>query len=450
MRGGTDTIAAIATPPGRGAVGILRLSGPAALEIAQRLCGKLPPARQAALRHFTDSAGEVIDQGLVLSFPAPHSYTGEDVVELQGHGGPVVMDLLLKAACDCGARPARAGEFSERAFLNDRLDLAQAEAVADLIDAASAQAARAAQRSLAGELSRRVQALAEELTQLRVFVEAALDFSDEDIDWLADESLRGRLDALIAGLERLLRDSAQGRRLREGLVVALSGRPNAGKSTLLNRLAGVEAAIVTDIAGTTRDVLRENIVLDGLPLIVVDTAGLRDSDDPVEREGIRRAWQALQQAELALYLVDDREGLTEQDRELLARFPPGLTRLIVRNKCDLSGQPPDEFTDAEGRQLRLSAASGAGIDRLCEALRAHAGLEGADAGLFSARTRHLEALRRALDSARAARSRLASAQTPELVAEDLRLAQDALGDITGRLSSDDLLGRIFGAFCIGK
>lgn len=445
-----DTIAAIATPPGRGAVGIVRLSGPRALFIAEKICASLPAPRTAALRSFHDAQGRILDQGLALVFAKPNSYTGEDVVELQGHGGPVVMDLLLRAACEFGARSARPGEFSERAFLNGRLDLAQAEAVADLIDAASAQAARAAQRSLEGELSRRVRAVVEELTQLRMFVEGALDFSDEDVNWLADGQLRTRLDELLKNLRQLLRDCAQGRRLREGLIITLSGQPNVGKSTLLNRLAGAEAAIVTDIAGTTRDVLRENILLAGIPVTVVDTAGLRDSDDPVEREGIRRAWQALEQAELALFLVDDSTGLTTQDQALLEKFPANLQKFIVRNKCDLSGHAAAVFTEKDMTHVRLSASLGIGLELLIEQITHAAGLAASGEGLFSARTRHVDALQRALAFTRDAQQRLLESATPELAAEELRLAQQALSEITGAFSSDDLLGRIFSAFCIGK
>ena len=464
----TDTIAAIATAPGRGAVGIVRLSGPDAFAIAARLAGPNPPPRQAALRSFRDASGEALDQGLVLLFPAPHSYTGEDVAELQGHGGPVVLDALVRAACALGARPARPGEFSERAFLTGRLDLAQAEAVADLISAATTQAARAAQRSLQGEFSRRIEARVAQLTQLRVHVEGALDFSDEDVDWLADAALRDGLDRLITDLQALLAQAAQGRRLREGLIVALAGQPNVGKSTLLNRLAGVEAAIVTDIAGTTRDVLRENIDLDGLPLTLVDMAGLRDTHDPVEQEGVRRAWQALAHAELVLFLVDDRAGVTAADRSLLARLPEGAEVLILRNKCDLSGNPPSVFgldpvgaappTEALGgghgrdklAELRLSAHDGAGLDLLRAEIRRAAGLSGAGESLFSARTRHVDALRRALAGAQDARLRLQEGAGAELAAEELRLAQQALSEITGAFTPEDLLGMIFGQFCIGK
>lgn len=450
----TDTIAAVATAPGRGAVGIVRLSGPRAFAITDQLAGPLPAPRHAALRTFHDAARTPLDQGLVLLFPGPESYTGEDVAELQGHGSPVVLEALVRAACALGARPARPGEFSERAFLNDRLDLAQAEAVADLIGAATEQAARAAQRSLQGEFSRRIEALLETLTQLRMHVEGALDFSDEDVDWLADAALHERLAALLAQLHELLQAASQGRRLREGMVVALAGAPNVGKSTLMNRLAGTETAIVTEIAGTTRDVLRENISLDGLPLTLVDTAGLRESEDPVEKEGIRRAWQALAQAELVLFLVDDRTGVTDADRALLARLPENAETLIVRNKCDLSARKPAVVGAAHGRdrnvELRLSAQTGTGLDTLKTEIRRVAGLTGTGESLFSARTRHVDALRRALACTQDAEPRLREGANAELAAEELRLAQQALSEITGVFTPDDLLGRIFGEFCIGK
>lgn len=445
-----DTIAAVATPPGRGAVGMVRISGPRAFEITRELCGTLPAPRTAGLRHFRDASGSILDQGLVLCFPGPQSFTGEDVVELQGHGGPVVLDLVLRAACAAGARQARPGEFSERAFLNNRLDLAQAEAIADLINAASADAARAATRSLDGELSRRVQALADEVTALRVFVEGALDFSDEDVNWLADDSLRARLAALDVHLQELLAQTARGRRLRDGLVVTLTGRPNVGKSTLLNALAGTDIAIVTPVAGTTRDVLRENLDLDGLPVTIVDTAGLRSSDDPIEQEGVRRAHRALQQAELALFLLDDRDGLAAEDTALLAELPATLPVLRVHNKIDLSGAAPERYQRDGHVHLRLSAATGAGLELLHEELRRIAGLDAPRESLFSARSRHVDALLRTAAFVRDAGQRLREGVLPELAAEELRLAQDALGEITGRVRSDDLLGHIFASFCIGK
>lgn len=451
-RAAADTIAAIATPSGRGAVGMVRVSGPRAPAIATALAGKVPEPRQAALRTFRDAAGEQIDQGLLLYFPAPHSYTGEDVVELQGHGGPLVLSLLLHAACVAGARPARPGEFSERAFLNGRLDLAQAEAVADLIDASSRSAARAALHSLQGGFSRRVETLLEELVQVRADLEAALDFADEDVPWITPQTLHDRTAGLVEIAEELIREAAQGRRLREGMVVAIAGQPNVGKSTLLNQLAGAEAAIVSPHAGTTRDLLREHIVVDGLPLTVIDTAGLRDSADPVEQEGVRRAWAALEKAELILFLADDRHGVTAEDAALLSRLPPDIEVLLLLNKCDLSGRAPGREVDAQQRvQLRLSAAAGSGLDLLAAEIKRAAGLgAGGNEGLFIARARHLEALRQALASLRLARAHGARNASPELIAEELRLAQAALDEITGRFSSEDLLGRIFSTFCIGK
>ena len=445
-----DTIAAVATATGRGAVGIVRLSGPKALLIAEKITGSLAPARLSALREFRDENGILIDQGLLICFPAPHSYTGEDVVELQGHGGPVVMDLLLQAACALGARPARPGEFSERAFLNDRLDLAQAEAVADLIDASSRAAVLAANRSLDGEFSRRCVALADAMMDLRVFVESALDFSDEDIDWLSDAQLQQRLQQTQKDLEALLAAAAQGRRLRDGMVLAIVGRPNVGKSTLLNRLAGTDAAIVSDVPGTTRDVLRENLLIDGLPLTVIDTAGLRDTDDFIEAEGIRRAWLALEKAEVTLFVIDDCEGITEQDRTLMARLPHGVQALLIFNKCDLSGRLPQRF-ELEGlNAIRLSAAVDHGMNLLRDAIREVAGLSIALEGVFSARTRHIDALRQAQSSLMAARAHLGISGSAELAAEDLRCAQLALGEITGRVTTEDLLGAVFSRFCIGK
>lgn len=447
---GADTIAAVATAPGRGAVGILRLSGPQAFTVATSLCGTLPPPRQAALRVFRDELGQRCDQGLVLCFAAPHSYTGEDVVELQGHGGTAVLDLLLRSACAHGARIARPGEFSERAFLNDKLDLAQAEAVADLIDAHSRAAVLAANRSLEGEFSRRIGTLAAQLLDLRVFVEGALDFSDEDIDWLSEPQLAESMELASTALDLLLSRAGQGRRLREGMVIAIAGRPNVGKSTLLNRLAGSDAAIVSDVPGTTRDTLREHLVLDGLPLTVIDTAGLRQTDDPVEAEGVRRAWLTLEQAELILFIADDRSGLTSEDLALLAQLPPASEVLRVFNKCDLSGNPDGIVENSEHRALRISAAQGAGLDALCRELHAAAGLLDAGEGLFSARARHLDALQQTRLHLHDARIRLYARQAVELAAEDLRLAHDALGTITGRVDSEHLLGAVFSRFCIGK
>jgi tRNA modification GTPase len=447
-----DTIAAIATPPGRGAVGMVRISGPLTPRICQALAGDLPPPRRAVLRSFRDSSGQPVDQGLLLYFPSPRSYTGEDVLELHGHGGPVVLGLLLQAACAAGARPARPGEFSERAFLNGCIDLAQAEAVADLIDASSRSAARAALHSLQGEFSRRVQGLLDELIAVRADLEAALDFADEEVPWITPQTLHERIAGLVEITEDLSREAAHGRRLREGMTVAIAGRPNVGKSTLLNRLAGAEAAIVSPHAGTTRDLLREHITIDGLPLTVIDTAGLRDSDDPVEREGVRRAWSVLEKAELILFLAEDPQGLTAADIELLAKLPQDIETLLLLNKCDLSARLPQRGQDEQGRiSLRLSAAAGQGFDLLKAEIKRAAGFTSAGAeGLFTARARHLEALHQAKASLRLARAHAARNESPELIAEELRLSQQALDEITGRFSSEDLLGRIFASFCIGK
>lgn len=450
-RATADTIVAIATAPGRGAVGIVRLSGPRAIDMVRAICrAELPASRVAALRSFHDERGQQLDRGLTLIFPAPNSYTGEDVVELQAHGGPVVLDLILRAACGQGARLAHPGEFSERAFLNDRLDLVQAEAVADLIDASSRAAVLSANRSLEGEFSRRVNSLAESLLDLRVFVEGALDFSDEDIDWLSDASLSTKLREAREQLAELLNAAAQGRRLREGMIIAIAGRPNVGKSTLLNRLAGTEAAIVSELPGTTRDLLREHLLIDDLAVTVVDTAGLRETGDVIEREGIRRTWLALEQAELALYLTDDREGLTADDRGALSKLPEHARPLIVFNKCDLSGRSPTAG-EQDGRAfVRLSAATGDGLDLLRGSILEAAGLGAQTEGLFSARRRHLDALGRTRAHLETAAERLAARSAAELAAEELRRAHQALGEITGQTSSEDLLGAVFARFCIGK
>lgn len=452
-----DTIAAVATPLGRGAVGILRLSGPLALSIARQMCAKgagaaaeLPPPRVASLRPLRDAGGEILDRGLVLVFPAPNSFTGEDVVEFQSHGGPVLLDLLMQTACRLGARAARPGEFSERAFLNDRLDLAQAEGIADLIDASSRAAVVAARRSLDGEFSERVNRLAADLLDLRVMVEGALDFSDEDIDWQPDSGLAERLSTCEQRLEHLLSAASQGRRLREGITIAIAGPPNVGKSSLLNRLAGVDAAIVSDTPGTTRDLLREHLVLEGLPVTVIDTAGLRQTSDSVEREGIRRAWQTLESADFVLYVADDREGVTAIDVELLHQFPKEITYLILLNKSDLSGRAAQRGACPQGPWVRLSTATGAGMDLLRTAIHELAGFTDQADGQFSARARHLDALRQTQRNLKAAAELLRHPRNAELVAEDLRLAHDALGEITGRIDSEALLGAVFSRFCIGK
>ncbi|MET1079561.1 MAG: tRNA uridine-5-carboxymethylaminomethyl(34) synthesis GTPase MnmE [Pseudomonas sp.] len=450
-----DTIAAVATAQGRGGVGIVRVSGPLASSIALAVSGRHLTPRYAHYGPFSDAHGQVLDQGLALYFPGPHSFTGEDVLELQGHGGPVVLDLLLKACLAFGARLARPGEFSERAFLNDKLDLAQAEAIADLIEASSEQAARNALRSLQGEFSRRVHGLTERLISLRIYVEAAIDFPEEEIDFLADGHVLGLLDSVRADLAGVQREAGQGALLREGMTVVIAGRPNAGKSSLLNALAGREAAIVTDVAGTTRDVLREHIHLDGMPLHVVDTAGLRDTQDQVERIGVARALEAIAQADRILLVVDATAPEAEDPFALWPEFldqrPDPAKVTLIRNKVDLSGEAVGLDSCADGHvTLALSAKSSAGLELLRDHLKACMGYEQTAESGFSARRRHLEALRQAGAFLEHGHAQLTLAGAGELLAEDLRLAQQALGEITGAFSSDDLLGRIFSSFCIGK
>jgi len=449
----TDTIVAIASPPGRGAVGIVRVSGPDVPRIAAAVLGDLPAPRRAVLAAFRDASAQSLDRGLALYFPAPHSFTGEHVLELQGHGGAVVLDALVRRLLELGCRSAAPGEFSQRAYLNGKIDIAQAEAVADLIDAGSVAAARAAVRSLQGEFSARIHALQSELTELRVHVEAAIDFPDEEIPFIEDRETAKRLAHLLATFDSLQAAAQRGTRLVEGLTVVIAGKPNAGKSSLLNRLAGDAVAIVTDIPGTTRDLLRHQVLEDGIPLHLVDTAGLRTAGDAVEAEGIRRARAAMAHADRVLYLVDaaapeptDIEALAEQ----IARLAPGVPFTLVFNKIDLAGARAKPELDARPPRIYLSAKTGAGVDLLRAHLRACAGDFSVDAGGFSARRRHLDALARAraqLDQAEAA---LRATGAAELVAEDLRLAQRALGEITGEFSSEDLLGEIFGSFCIGK
>ena len=442
----TDTIAAVATPMGRGGVAVVRVSGPLAADIGSALLGDLPTPRRAAYRRFLAADGAILDDGIALYFPGPRSFTGEDVLELQGHGGNVVVDMLLRRVLELGARLARPGEFSERAFLNDKLDLAQAEAIADLIDAGSEAAARSAQRSLQGDFSNAVNELLDGLIGLRTYVEAALDFPDEEIDFLADAAVATRLDTLRHQLDAIRARARQGALLRDGLNLVIVGQPNAGKSTLLNRLAGYDAAIVTDIPGTTRDVLRERISLDGLPLHVIDTAGLRESADPVEQEGIRRAWREIEQADLILLLLDGSRGTTAEDDAILARLPERLPVLRVHNKIDLT----NVAFGAHDGELFISARSGAGVDALIGHLKQVVGYRDTTDDIFIARRRHLNALARTEAHVLAAEEHLRITRAGELMAEELRLAQEALGEITGKFSSDDLLGEIFSSFCIGK
>lgn len=445
-----ETIAAVATPAGVGGIGIVRVSGPAVEAIAEMLLGTLPAPRQAAFRHFRAADGTAIDEGLALFFPGPRSFTGEDVLELHGHGGPVVLDLLLARVLALGARPARPGEFSERAFLNDKLDLAQAEAVADLIEAGTAAAARAAMGSLQGVFSARVEALVEALIRLRMYVEAAIDFPEEEIDFLADSQVSSQLQQVGENLRELQTAAGQGQLLRDGMTVVIAGRPNAGKSSLLNQLSGRDSAIVTEIAGTTRDVLRERIQIDGMPLHVIDTAGLRDSPEPIEREGVRRAWAEIEIADRVLLVVDEQVGISAEDRRIRERLPQSLPVTLIRNKIDLSGTAPAESAGEEGTEITLSAKTGAGIDLLRSHLKQAMGYQSGGEGLFTARRRHLDALARAAVHLEEARHQLEDYRAGELMAEELRLAQQALGEITGEFTSDDLLGRIFSSFCIGK
>lgn len=448
-----DTIAALATPPGRGGVGIIRVSGPLCATIAEAVVGHCPSPR---LAHYGPFRGEetVLDEGIALFFPGPHSFTGEDVLELQGHGGPVIMDLLLGRCLELGARPARPGEFSERAFLNDKLDLAQAEAIADLIDASSRAAAENALRSLQGDFSRRVEGLVERLIELRIYVEAAIDFPEEEIDFLGDGRVAEMLTGVKEELAAVRAAAGQGALMREGMSVVIAGRPNAGKSSLLNALTEQETAIVTDIAGTTRDVLREHIHIDGMPLHIIDTAGLRDTPDAVEQIGVARAWAEIEKADRVLLLVDaattDATDPMAIWPEFVARLPDPARLTLVRNKIDASQETPGLDLSTTTPIVRLSAKTTQGVDNLKAHLKAVMGFTGTAEGRFSARRRHLDALDRAERALLNGEAQLSGFGAGELLAEDLRDAQQALGEITGEFSADDLLGEIFGSFCIGK
>lgn len=450
-----ETIVAQATPPGRGGVGILRVSGNQAKAVAQAILGKIPKARYAEYLAFLNEDGSVLDQGIALFFPNPNSFTGEDVLELQGHGGPVILDLLLKRILTIPhVRIARPGEFSEQAFLNDKLDLAQAEAIADLIDASSEQAAKSAMSSLQGVFSNKVNNLVSQLINLRIFVEAAIDFPEEEIDFLSDGKIEGQLNEVISQLDDVRKEAKQGSLLREGMKVVIAGRPNAGKSSLLNALAGREAAIVTDIAGTTRDVLREHIHIDGMPLHIIDTAGLREATDEVERIGIARAWTEIEQADRVLFMVD---GTTTDETnphnlwpEFMQRLPANVPVTVVRNKADLTGEELGYSEVNSYSLIRLSARTGQGVELLREHLKETMGFSTTAEGGFLARRRHLQALENAAKHLAQGKEQLVIYHAGELLAEELRLAQEALGEITGTFTSDDLLGKIFGSFCIGK
>ena len=452
-----DTIVAVASAAGRGAVGVIRVSGPRVPQIAADILGGLPTPRRARFSSFLDAQGGSVDQGLALYFPAPASYTGEHVLELQGHGGALVVDMVLKRLLELGCRMARPGEFSERAFLNGKIDIAQAEAIADLIDAGTTAAARAAVRSLQGEFSARVDDLKTRITELRAYVEAAIDFPDEEIDFLSDKALGERLAAVFAAFDSITMAARQGALLREGLNVVIAGKPNAGKSSLLNRLAGDEIAIVTDVPGTTRDVLRQQVHLDGLPLNLADTAGLRAVADVVEAEGVRRARSEIARADRVLYVVDAGIAGDEDAAQNpapwaaeLEQLPAGIPVTLVFNKIDLIGAQARLDDTADPPKVFLSARTGSGLDLLRSHLKAAAGYGDMELGAFSARRRHLDALNRARQHAQAAADTLSNSRAFELFAEDLRLAQHALGEITGEFTSEDLLGEIFGSFCIGK
>ena len=443
MASDTDTIVAAATPPGRGGIGIVRVSGKQTERIARALLGSLPEPRTATYRSFRDAHGSPMDAGIALYYPAPASFTGESVLELQGHGGPMLVSLIVDAVVALGGRKARPGEFSQRAFLNDKLDLAQAEAIVDVIDSGTAQAARAAMRSLTGSFSRAVNDLAAQVKALRIHVEAAIDFPEEEIDFLSDMKLKARLEDCAAAFETLTVRTEQGRVLRDGYQVVIVGKPNAGKSSLLNLLSGQEAAIVTEVAGTTRDILREQIDIDGLAVELVDTAGLRDDPGRIEAEGIRRARQAIENADAVLWIQD----ASEPDHGAIAEaLPADIPVIVVRNKIDLVGEAPGKTGDV----VCLSAITGAGVDALRRRIRLLAGYEDQGDGAFTARRRHLDALGKAQAHYRQGLQALEEARAGELLAEELRLSHAALGEITGATSSDDLLGAIFSEFCIGK
>jgi tRNA modification GTPase len=446
-----DTIVAAATPPGRGGIGIVRISGAMAPEIGAVMLGELPTPRRATFSRFLDSRHEPMDAGMALFFPAPHSYTGEHVLELQGHGGALVLETIVARAVELGARRAQPGEFTQRAFLNNKLDLAQAEAIADLIDAGSREGARAAMRSLQGEFSTMVRGLTDAVIELRTYVEAAIDFPEEEIDFLADRQLAGRFQTIQEHFDGVQQCARQGRLLREGMTVVIAGRPNAGKSSLLNRLAGYDVAIVTPIPGTTRDVVRERIDIDGMPLHVLDTAGLRQAGDLVEEEGIRRAHIEMRRADRVLFVIDAvKDPLARAFAEERERLPPDVPVTLVFNKCDLTSGTPLSDTYSGPPRVNISALTGKGVQELRAHLKLSMGFQTLDSGTVSARQRHLDSLAHARRSVNDAARLLTERRAGELVAEELRVAQQSLNEITGEFTSDDLLGHIFSSFCIGK
>ncbi len=450
----TDTIVAQATAPGRAGIGILRISGANVSAIAQHILGHLPQVRMAQYLPFHDENKQILDQGIALFFQGPNSFTGEDILELQGHGGPVVLDLLLQAILHTGlARLAKPGEFSERAFLNDKIDLVQAEAIADLIESSSAQAARLAMQSLRGDFSKQIQQLIDALISLRVYIEAAIDFPEEEIDFLNDGKIQTDLEAIQAQLINIQKKAQQGALMREGMTVVIAGRPNAGKSSLLNRLSGHERAIVTDVAGTTRDTLTEHIHLDGMPLHIIDTAGLRETNDVIEKIGVARAWQAIEKADRVLLVVDSSTAQYTDPMQIWPAFtnqlPTHIGLTIVHNKIDL--RPiATHHTATTYPVIQISAKTGQGIAQLTEHLKTCMGYQPTGEGQLMARRRHLDALAKAGQHLQLAWHQLTDYHAGELVAEELRLAADELGKITGKMSADDLLGEIFSSFCIGK
>jgi tRNA modification GTPase len=442
-----DTIAAIATAPGSGGIGVVRVSGPASQAIAIGVLGHCPPPRHAAYLAFKEADGTLIDRGIAIYYAAPHSYTGEEVLELQAHGGPALMQLLLQRCLSLGARQAAPGEFTRRAYLNDKLDLAQAEAVADVISAATAEAARSAVRSLAGEFSQRIHKLRDRLIDLRLFVEACLDFPEEDIDFITQGGVSGKLALIVAELQSVFAGAKQGNLLREGIQVVLVGQPNVGKSSLMNQLAGEEVAIVTSVAGTTRDTIKSAIQINGVPLHIIDTAGLRETSDEVEKHGIARTWRALENAHAALLLVDVTHGITETEKSILTQLRADLPKLWIHNKIDLTQERPSCVTREGEKHIYLSARTGEGMELLRQELLSIAGWQPGGEGVFMARARHLEALQAVAENLERSGGLLGQ---PELLAEELRLAQESLNTITGEFTSDDLLGEIFSRFCIGK
>ena len=455
MPSNTDTIVAQATAPGRGGVGIVRVSGPLAKVVANAILTTCPAPRQASYLPFFDSHNIQIDQGIALFFPNPHSFTGEDVLELQGHGGQVVMQMLIDSCLHIkGVRLARPGEFSEQAFLNNKLDLTQAEAIADLIDATSKQAAKSALKSLKGKFSDLIHELVDHVIHLRMYVEAAIDFPEEEIDFLSDGKIQGDLAKIITQLNSIKIQAQQGSLLRDGMSVVIVGRPNAGKSSLLNALSGKESAIVTDIAGTTRDVLKEHIHIDGMPLHIIDTAGLRDSEDKVEQIGIARAWQEIQHADRILFMLDGADSTAQHPKEIwpefFAKMPEHANISVIRNKCDQTGESPSINTKLEYPVISLSAKESLGIDILKQHLKSCMGYEQVGEDQIIARQRHITAINNAEFHILTGKSQLEDNMAGELLAEELRIAQQFLNEITGEFSSDDLLGKIFSSFCIGK